>query len=97
MPSHRRRRHDRGPSLLPLIALAGAAWLVWSVLCDRPAPARCGAAIRDNDEDAGAGPSTGDYVRPAGPHEMRDPPRRWSKLDEELDESFPASDPPGNY
>jgi hypothetical protein len=38
-----------------------------------------------------------DYVRPAGRKEMTVPPRRWNKTDEEIDESFPASDPPGNY
>lgn len=37
------------------------------------------------------------YVRPAGRKEMEVPPRTWSKTDEEVDESFPASDPPGNY
>lgn len=37
-------------------------------------------------------------VRDAGPESMRDPVRReWTKTDQELDESFPASDPPGNY
>lgn len=37
------------------------------------------------------------YVRPAGREEMDAPPKTWSKTDEEVDESFPASDPPGNY
>jgi Protein of unknown function (DUF2934) len=37
------------------------------------------------------------YVRPAGPKKMDNPPSTWSKTDEEVDESFPASDPPGNY
>jgi hypothetical protein len=36
-------------------------------------------------------------VRPAGPEDMRDPPKRWDKVDEQSDESFPASDPPANY
>lgn len=34
-------------------------------------------------------------VRDAGPKAMRDgEPEEWSKVDEALDESFPASDPP---
>ena len=37
------------------------------------------------------------YVRPAGRRKMDMPPGGWSKTDEEVDESFPASDPPGNY
>lgn len=36
-------------------------------------------------------------VRDAGPHAMRDRPNGWSKVDEESDQSFPASDPPANY
>jgi hypothetical protein len=33
-------------------------------------------------------------ARPAGPEAMRDPPKKWTKVDEASDESFPASDPP---
>lgn len=37
-------------------------------------------------------------VRDAGPSAMRDVPQReWTETDEDLDESFPASDPPGGY
>jgi len=36
-------------------------------------------------------------IRPAGPENMEHPPETWDEVDEESDESFPASDPPGNY
>lgn len=36
-------------------------------------------------------------VRPAGPNQMDDPPRTWDEVDEENDQTFPASDPPANY
>ncbi len=45
--------------------------------------------------DVGSGVPT--PVRPAGPESMRDPPKRWDKVDQAEDESFPASDPPANY
>jgi hypothetical protein len=35
-------------------------------------------------------------VRPAGAESMRDPPDSWDSVDEESDESFPASDPPSH-
>ena len=34
-------------------------------------------------------------VRSAGPTGMRTEPAKWTKEDEASDESFPASDPPG--
>jgi hypothetical protein len=37
------------------------------------------------------------FVRDAGPDNMQTPPRRWDSVDQQADESFPASDPPGNY
>lgn len=37
-------------------------------------------------------------IRDAGPAAMRDElQREWTATDEDLDESFPASDPPGGY
>ncbi len=36
-------------------------------------------------------------VRDAGVENMTNPPGKWDKVDQQADESFPASDPPGNY
>ncbi len=36
-------------------------------------------------------------VRDSGKENMENPPEEWTEVDEELDESFPASDPPANY
>ena len=34
---------------------------------------------------------------PAEKDKLRDEKKEWDKVDEEGDESFPASDPPANY
>lgn len=44
--------------------------------------------------DVAAGAPAQGYGRPAGPESMRDPPLEWDEVDEAVDESFPASDPP---
>jgi len=36
-------------------------------------------------------------VRPAGQESTADTHHEWDEVDEQVDESFPASDPPGNY
>jgi hypothetical protein len=62
---------------------------------DTAAPAR-GAAKRAAAlaPDVAAGAPDQGYRRPAGPEAMRDPPPEWDEVDEAVDESFPASDPP---
>jgi hypothetical protein len=54
-----------------------------------PAPAH----ERGKTEPGVAGQS-GAAARSAGPEAMRDPPPDWDKVDQSVDESFPASDPP---
>ena len=54
-----------------------------------PAPAH----KRGKTEPGTAGQS-GATARSAGPEAMRDPPKDWEKVDQAVDESFPASDPP---
>ena len=51
------------------------------------------AAWRDSQRDAPRAPSFGG-ARPAGPAAMHAPPDDWDEVDQALDESFPASDPP---
>jgi hypothetical protein len=50
------------------------------------------AAFKDGKK---VGPKTSDVqVRPAGPESQAHKPKDWDKVDEAVDESFPASDPP---
>ncbi|RDW12823.1 hypothetical protein [Paracoccus thiocyanatus] len=70
-----------------LVFLCGlAAGFALKGLCDcmgRPAP----RPKKESEPD----------IRPAGRRQMGNPPRNWDIVDEQSDESFPASDPPGNY
>jgi hypothetical protein len=54
-----------------------------------------GSAVAFKDGES-SGPAEADHqIRSAGPGGMRDSSKRsWTKHDEALDESFPASDPP---
>ncbi len=56
-------------------------------------PGESATAFRDKEKPGPA--EDKNQVRPAGPDGMRQPPKReWTKHDEAVDESFPASDPP---
>ena len=77
------------------LAAAGgvAAWLMSRSRYKELAPqTRLNRYVDERDADAAYGTR-----RPAGPQEMRDPPKReWDIVDEGSDESFPASDPPSH-
>ena len=75
---------------LAVLAAAGAiAFGAW-----RKGKPRTPAAFA---EGQGA-PGNDTQIRDAGPEAMRDPSGEpWNEADEDSDESFPASDPPGNY
>jgi hypothetical protein len=73
--------------ILKLAALAGLGYAGYRYYEHNRRGSR--AAFAGNQGDA--------RVRDAGPAAMRDGPANWSKTDEVLDQSFPASDPPANY
>ena len=78
--------------LLRLAAIGAAGYAVWRAM----------TANNGKLQHAGFAPGETDgenfaKVRHAGPEGMRSDPESWSKRDQALDESFPASDPPGTY
>jgi hypothetical protein len=79
-------------ALLKLAALAAAGYAGYRYLERRKEPGNPAYA-------AGQGaPGNFTQVRDSGPAAMRDPIRKpWTGTDEASDQSFPASDPPGNY
>lgn len=58
--------------------------------------ARRGGAAYDRSV-ARAGDQSYGRIRPAGRDTTRDDRGRWDKVDEAVDQSFPASDPPATY
>lgn len=77
---------------LPVLLVAGAGMPALSAAKGARRAAALEAAERTRVARRREGP-----VRAAGPGAMEFPPDRWDMVDEQADQSFPASDPPGNY
>lgn len=73
--------------LLKLAFLTGIGAYAWKYF---------GRKTNEAADDRGSVGSSG-IVRDAGPSEQHIDDRDWDMVDEQGDESFPASDPPGNY
>lgn len=75
-------------ALFKMAALGVAAYAAWKFYENNQ--------TRDDSVAFATGESTDGFapVRNAGPDAMRSDPPEWDKVDEEVDESFPASDPP---
>ncbi len=76
--------------LLKLAAVSAAGYTLYKYATRRAAPH---AAFASGEVSTGSSRD----VRNAGADAMRDKPEQWTKVDEESDASFPASDPPANY
>ncbi|HKY80109.1 MAG TPA: hypothetical protein VJM09_01390 [Sphingobium sp.] len=74
--------------LLKLAFLTGIGTVAWKNWRNRQAE-------QETDDRVAVGSSG--IVRDAGPEEQHIDASDWDMVDEQLDESFPASDPPGNY
>jgi len=79
--------------LFKLAAIGAAGYAGYRYLQNKGSDAPAAFASGQPTSRLGATPP----VRDAGASAMRDKPTSWSKTDEEMDQSFPASDAPGNY
>lgn len=78
--------------LLRLAAIGAAGYAVWRAVTGNSGKLQhAGFAPGETDGENFA------KIRNAGPEGMRSDPDTWSKRDQALDESFPASDPPATY
>ncbi len=77
--------------VLPLLLVAGAGMLALSAVKGAKRAQAMQVAERTR-VNRSAGP-----VRASGPEAMEFPPDRWDIVDEQSDQSFPASDAPGTY
>jgi hypothetical protein len=76
--------------ILGLMTLGGLFWFV-----RRPARAPKSEGHSAAFADGETHPENFDQTRSAGPDAMRDDVKRpWERVDQAVDESFPASDPP---
>jgi hypothetical protein len=81
--------HSRQSSHLNFGAVLGAAGLV-AVTAYLLRPTRTARRLRTPSPQFMP-------VRDAGPDNLENPPEEWDKIDQAVDESFPASDPPSCY
>ncbi len=73
------------------LGAAAAAFAGWKLLRGQKPVSAAAPAFAPGETD----PHNLDQTRSAGHESMRDKPKRkWDKVDQALDESFPASDPP---
>jgi hypothetical protein len=92
-----RKKTTNGDSKLGMmVAVGGALAATGFILAKTLAGARAGTgeghsaafARKETDEE------NYDQTRHAGTAAMRDEPQKWDEIDEQLDASFPSSDPP---
>lgn len=80
--------------ILKLLALGGAGYAVSRWMQSQQSSNGSGNAAFAPDQPQ----DDPNAVRDAGPDAMRDPAEReWTAVDQAIDESFPASDPPATY
>lgn len=75
--------------LLKLAVASATGYAMYRLFQNSQKSGHAPAAFADGEATPGFAP-----VRNAGPDAMRSDPPHWDKVDEEIDESFPASDPP---
>ncbi len=80
-------------SLIKTAALAALGYVGYRAYKQSQTTSSSNAAFANDQGDT----SNFSQVRDAGPDAMADSHRKWSKVDQASDESFPASDPPGTY
>jgi hypothetical protein len=83
---------NRTTAILALIGAAAAGYALVTLLRRLTAGDGDGAPALSEREDH-VSSSDVNATRSAGPGAMRDPPKSWDRVDEAVDESFPASDP----
>ena len=75
-------------------AVAGLAAALFTRKWWRTEEGEVAAAAHSRGKTAPGPVGTSGSARSAGPEAMRDPPEEWDEIDQSVDESFPASDPP---